>query len=193
MCTFFRAKTSGDLGLCLDHSEIALCLVVIEGNMKVSCKKADCSLEFFETINQRQCLTSRPSSPPLFPRYGCWFWRLFIGQIDYLVICRAEFVLVIGTQFLFSQNNCFIPYLFHLKKQVCKGLRPCKLRMVLLYSIQLPEKMCTANRMLDSQRISSLRIKKQGEVKNFCRSHPAGPRRIGLAQSSGKSTLPTKE
>lgn len=40
---------------------------------------------------------------------------------------------------------------------------------------------------------SSLRIKKQGEVKNFCRSHPAGPRRIGLAQSSGKSTLPTKE
>ena len=41
--------------------------------------------------------------------------------------------------------------------------------------------------------ISSLRIKKQGEVKNFCRSHPAGPRRIGLAQSSGKSTLPTKE
>lgn len=42
-------------------------------------------------------------------------------------------------------------------------------------------------------RISSLRIKKQGEVKNFCRSHPAGPRRIGLAQSSGKSTLPTKE
>ena len=41
--------------------------------------------------------------------------------------------------------------------------------------------------------ISSLRIKKQGEVKNFCRPHPAGPRRIGLAQSSGKSTLPTKE
>lgn len=41
--------------------------------------------------------------------------------------------------------------------------------------------------------LSSLRIKKQGEVKNFCRSHPAGPRRIGLAQSSGKSTLPTKE
>lgn len=41
--------------------------------------------------------------------------------------------------------------------------------------------------------VSSLRIKKQGEVKNFCRSHPAGPRRIGLAQSSGKSTLPTKE
>lgn len=41
--------------------------------------------------------------------------------------------------------------------------------------------------------LSSLRIKKQGEVKNFCRSHPAGPRRIGLAQSAGKSTLPTKE
>ena len=41
--------------------------------------------------------------------------------------------------------------------------------------------------------LSSLRIKKQGEVKNFCRPHPAGPRRIGLAQSSGKSTLPTKE
>ena len=41
--------------------------------------------------------------------------------------------------------------------------------------------------------LSSLRIKKQREVKNFCRPHPAGPRRIGLAQSSGKSTLPTKE
>ncbi|MCI8594205.1 MAG: TPM domain-containing protein [Oscillospiraceae bacterium] len=40
---------------------------------------------------------------------------------------------------------------------------------------------------------SSLRIKKQREVKNFCRHYPAGPRRIGLAQSSGKSTLPTKE
>ena len=39
----------------------------------------------------------------------------------------------------------------------------------------------------------SIRIKKQGEVKNFCRHYPAGPRRIGLAQSSGKSTLPTKE
>ena len=47
--------------------------------------------------------------------------------------------------------------------------------------------------LLSSFPISSLRIKKQGEVKNFCRSHPAGPRRIGLAQSSGKSTLPTKE
>ena len=47
--------------------------------------------------------------------------------------------------------------------------------------------------LLSSLPISSLRIKKQGEVKNFCRSHPAGPRRIGLAQSSGKSTLPTKE
>ena len=47
--------------------------------------------------------------------------------------------------------------------------------------------------LLDALRLSSLRIKKQGEVKNFCRSHPAGPRRIGLAQSSGKSTLPTKE
>ena len=47
--------------------------------------------------------------------------------------------------------------------------------------------------MLDPWALSSLRIKKQGEVKNFCRSHPAGPRRIGLAQSSGKSTLPTKE
>ena len=46
---------------------------------------------------------------------------------------------------------------------------------------------------LVSLTFSSLRIKKQGEVKNFCRSHPAGPRRIGLAQSSGKSTLPTKE
>ena len=46
---------------------------------------------------------------------------------------------------------------------------------------------------LATQTLSSLRIKKQGEVKNFCRSHPAGPRRIGLAQSSGKSTLPTKE
>lgn len=46
---------------------------------------------------------------------------------------------------------------------------------------------------LQSLHLSSLRIKKQGEVKNFCRSHPAGPRRIGLAQSSGKSTLPTKE
>lgn len=45
----------------------------------------------------------------------------------------------------------------------------------------------------DAYLFSSLRIKKQGEVKNFCRSHPAGPRRIGLAQSSGKSTLPTKE
>lgn len=48
-------------------------------------------------------------------------------------------------------------------------------------------------RLLQSLYVSSLRIKKQGEVKNFCRSHPAGPRRIGLAQSSGKSTLPTKE
>ena len=47
--------------------------------------------------------------------------------------------------------------------------------------------------VMQAERISSLRIKKQGEVKNFCRSHPAGPRRIGLAQSSGKSTLPTKE
>lgn len=47
--------------------------------------------------------------------------------------------------------------------------------------------------LLNTLRLSSLRIKKQGEVKNFCRSHPAGPRRIGLAQSSGKSTLPTKE
>ena len=47
--------------------------------------------------------------------------------------------------------------------------------------------------LMESARLSSLRIKKQGEVKNFCRSHPAGPRRIGLAQSSGKSTLPTKE
>lgn len=47
--------------------------------------------------------------------------------------------------------------------------------------------------LLFSLWFSSLRIKKQGEVKNFCRSHPAGPRRIGLAQSSGKSTLPTKE
>lgn len=47
--------------------------------------------------------------------------------------------------------------------------------------------------LLEPLGISSLRIKKQGEVKNFCRSHPAGPRRIGLAQSSGKSTLPTKE
>lgn len=47
--------------------------------------------------------------------------------------------------------------------------------------------------LLTTLGISSLRIKKQGEVKNFCRSHPAGPRRIGLAQSSGKSTLPTKE
>ncbi len=50
-----------------------------------------------------------------------------------------------------------------------------------------------AEKYLDTLRVSSLRIKKQGEVKNFCRSHPAGPRRIGLAQSSGKSTLPTKE
>ena len=48
-------------------------------------------------------------------------------------------------------------------------------------------------RLMLAVTISSLRIKKQGEVKNFCRSHPAGPRRIGLAQSSGKSTLPTKE
>ena len=47
--------------------------------------------------------------------------------------------------------------------------------------------------LLHALGLSSLRIKKQGEVKNFCRSHPAGPRRIGLAQSSGKSTLPTKE
>ena len=47
--------------------------------------------------------------------------------------------------------------------------------------------------LLDAGDFSSLRIKKQIEVKNFCRSHPAGPRRIGLAQSSGKSTLPTKE
>ena len=47
--------------------------------------------------------------------------------------------------------------------------------------------------LLHALAFSSLRIKKQGEVKNFCRSHPAGPRRIGLAQSSGKSTLPTKE
>ena len=62
--------------------------------------------------------------------------------------------------------------------------------------------MCTARMTIreatqkwvgEFSRISSLRIKKQGEVKNFCRSHPAGPRRIGLAQSSGKSTLPTKE
>ena len=50
-----------------------------------------------------------------------------------------------------------------------------------------------AGGVLEVRTISSLRIKKQGEVKNFCRSHPAGPRRIGLAQSSGKSTLPTKE
>ena len=48
-------------------------------------------------------------------------------------------------------------------------------------------------KVLEGGGLSSLRIKKQGEVKNFCRSHPAGPRRIGLAQSSGKSTLPTKE
>ena len=47
--------------------------------------------------------------------------------------------------------------------------------------------------LLDALRLSSLRIKKQREVKNFCRPRPAGPRRIGLAQSSGKSTLPTKE
>ena len=47
--------------------------------------------------------------------------------------------------------------------------------------------------LLDALGLSSLRIKKQREVKNFCRPHPAGPRRIGLAQSSGKSTLPTKE
>ena len=51
----------------------------------------------------------------------------------------------------------------------------------------------TGHQLLHTLRLSSLRIKKQGEVKNFCRSHPAGPRRIGLAQSSGKSTLPTKE
>ena len=50
-----------------------------------------------------------------------------------------------------------------------------------------------ATEMEDIRGISSLRIKKQREVKNFCRPHPAGPRRIGLAQSSGKSTLPTKE
>ena len=49
------------------------------------------------------------------------------------------------------------------------------------------------HQLLHALALSSLRIKKQGEVKNFCRSHPAGPRRIGLAQSSGKSTLPTKE
>ena len=51
----------------------------------------------------------------------------------------------------------------------------------------------TCHELLHALGLSSLRIKKQGEVKNFCRSHPAGPRRIGLAQSSGKSTLPTKE
>ena len=50
-----------------------------------------------------------------------------------------------------------------------------------------------SHQLLHALGLSSLRIKKQGEVKNFCRSHPAGPRRIGLAQSSGKSTLPTKE
>ena len=50
-----------------------------------------------------------------------------------------------------------------------------------------------SHQLLHTLGLSSLRIKKQGEVKNFCRSHPAGPRRIGLAQSSGKSTLPTKE
>ncbi len=47
--------------------------------------------------------------------------------------------------------------------------------------------------LLEPLPLSSLRIKKQREVKNFCRHYPAGPRRIGLAQSSGKSTLPTKE
>ncbi len=58
-----------------------------------------------------------------------------------------------------------------------------------------PDQRHTAARheLFHTLRLSSLRIKKQGEVKNFCRSHPAGPRRIGLAQSSGKSTLPTKE
>ena len=37
--------------------------------------------------------------------------------------------------------------------------------------------------------ISSLRIKKQGEVKNFCRSHPAGPRRIWQTAKSETSLL----
>ena len=49
------------------------------------------------------------------------------------------------------------------------------------------------HQLLHALALSSLRIKKQREVKNFCRHYPAGPRRIGLAQSSGKSTLPTKE
>ena len=49
------------------------------------------------------------------------------------------------------------------------------------------------NVLFNYPEFSSLRIKKQREVKNFCRHYPAGPRRIGLAQSSGKSTLPTKE
>ena len=49
------------------------------------------------------------------------------------------------------------------------------------------------DKWLEALGISSLRIKKQREGKNFCRPHPAGPRRIGQAQSSGKSTLPTKE
>lgn len=56
-----------------------------------------------------------------------------------------------------------------------------------------PLSFASAEDLWDKLGLSSLRIKKQGEVKNFCRSHPAGPRRIGLAQSSGKSTLPTKE
>lgn len=56
-----------------------------------------------------------------------------------------------------------------------------------------PLRFASAEDLWDKLGLSSLRIKKQGEVKNFCRSHPAGPRRIGLAQSSGKSTLPTKE
>lgn len=56
-----------------------------------------------------------------------------------------------------------------------------------------PLSFASAEDLWEKLGLSSLRIKKQGEVKNFCRSHPAGPRRIGLAQSSGKSTLPTKE
>lgn len=59
--------------------------------------------------------------------------------------------------------------------------------------MDLPVTAAKVKEVLDSLGVSSIRIKKYREVKNFCRPHPAGPRRIGLAQSSGKSTLPTKE
>lgn len=80
-------------------------------------------------------------------------------------------------QALYQQDRSQLYTTFHIPKK-SGGLREI--------NAPVPE-------LMHALRVSSLRIKKQGEVKNFCRSHPAGPRRIGLAQSSGKSTLPTKE